>query len=123
VDLCYRRDENNLDRLAQALAEIHPKLRGAPADLPFRLDSQSLALGSNFTFTTELGALDLLGWVEPIGAFEQLEKNCEVVSIADRPVKVIGLDDLIRVKRHIRRRKDEGVLADLEDIQRLRNQR
>ncbi len=67
VDLCYARTALNLDRLAAALQEIHPSLRGAPPDLPFRLDAQSLALGANFTFETDLGPLDLLGWVEPLG--------------------------------------------------------
>src|SRR5262245_7132638 len=55
VDLCYKRERENLERLAAALQEIHPTLRGAPLDLPFRLDAQSLALGSNFTFATDLG--------------------------------------------------------------------
>jgi hypothetical protein len=62
VDLCYRRTPDNLCRLAEALTELHPTLRGAPPDLPFRLDAESLALGANFTFNTDLGPLDLLGW-------------------------------------------------------------
>src|SRR5687767_4492919 len=58
IDLCYRRTAENLERLARALQDLHPTLRGAPPDLPFRLDAQSLALGANFTFTTDLGPLD-----------------------------------------------------------------
>src|SRR6516164_4482757 len=61
VDLCYRRTADNLERLARALAELHPTLRGAPPDLPFQLDARSLALGANFTFNTDYGPLDLLG--------------------------------------------------------------
>lgn len=61
IDLCYRRTPENLERLAEALRELHPTLRGAPPDLPFRLDAQSLALGANFTFNTDEGPLDLLG--------------------------------------------------------------
>jgi hypothetical protein len=51
VDLCYRRSRDNLVRLAEALRKLKPTLRGAPADLPFRLNAESLALGCNFTFT------------------------------------------------------------------------
>ena len=40
-----------LGRLAAALAPIHPRLRGAPADLPFVLDVSSLRNGLNFTKT------------------------------------------------------------------------
>jgi hypothetical protein len=72
VDLCYHRTAENLQRLADALKELHPTLRGAPPDLPFRLDPQSLALGCNFTFQTDHGPLDLLGWVEPFGTYEEL---------------------------------------------------
>jgi hypothetical protein len=75
VDLCYRRSGENLERLASALKDLHPSLRGAPADLPFKIDAQSLALGANFTFNTDLGPLDLLGWVEPFGPFEKLVPN------------------------------------------------
>src|SRR5581483_1626343 len=55
IDLCYRRTADNLARLAAALKQLHPTLRGAPPDLPFRIDAESLALGSNFTFNTDLG--------------------------------------------------------------------
>jgi hypothetical protein len=53
VDLCYRRSADNLTRLAEALKELHPTLRGAPPDLSFRLDAQSLALEANFTFNAD----------------------------------------------------------------------
>ena len=39
VDLCYRRSEENLSRLAKALQELHPRLRGTPKDLPFRREA------------------------------------------------------------------------------------
>src|SRR5438105_4341033 len=60
VDLCYRRTEDNLVRLANALKEMNPSLRGAPPDLPFVIDARSLALGSNFTLNTSIVPLDLL---------------------------------------------------------------
>jgi predicted nucleotidyltransferase len=122
VDLCYRRTEENLQRLAIALREIHPTLRGAPPDLPFQLDAKSLALGSNFTFNTDLGPLDLLGWVEPLGGYEQLLPNADRTEITDLSVLVIGLDDLIKIKAHIRRPKDRAILIQLEEIKRMREE-
>jgi predicted nucleotidyltransferase len=123
VDLCYRRSPENLSRLAEALREIHPTLRGAPADLPFRLDAQSLALGANFTFNTDSGPLDLIGWVEPLGSYDDLVQRAEKVSLGDVSVMVIGLEDLIAIKRHLRRPKDEATLFQLEALKRLRDQR
>src|SRR5512142_2554774 len=38
LDICYARDAANLDKLASALAPFHPRLRGAPPELPFLWD-------------------------------------------------------------------------------------
>jgi len=123
IDLCYERDAANLERLAAALKTLHPSLRGAPPDLPFLLDARSLALGSNFTFNTDIGPLDLLGYVEPLGGYEQLLPGSESVRLGEIEVRFMGLDDLITVKRHIRRPKDQVALLQLEAIKRLREQR
>jgi hypothetical protein len=69
---CYRRSADNLERLAAALSELGVGLRGAPANLPFQVDARSLALGSNFTLTTRVGDLDLLGYLEPLGGYEAI---------------------------------------------------
>src|SRR5262249_34816341 len=120
VDLCFRRTPDNLRRLAAALRELHPTLRGAPPDLPFRLDAESLALGANFTFNTDLGPLDLLGWVEPFGPYENLLPHVEAIPVGAGTLQTIGLDDLIAIKRHIGRPKDKVALVQLEALKRLR---
>ena len=120
IDLCYLRKQQNLERLAAALQEIHPTLRGAPPDLPFRLDAQSLALGNNFTFDTDLGPVDFLGWLEPIGTYENLQPAAEEYELSTFRVKTIGLHDLIRIKEHIRRPKDQLALLQLYEIRKLR---
>lgn len=122
VDFCYRRTTDNLARLAAALRELKPTLRGAPPGLPFRIDAQSLALGSNFTFSTPFGDFDLLGYVEPLGAFEELDRNAETIPFGDSNVRVTSLDDLITIKRHIGRPKDRDSLAHLLAIKRLRDE-
>jgi predicted nucleotidyltransferase len=119
VDLCYRRTRENLQRLAEALKELHPTLRGAPADLPFRLDAESLALGSNFTFNTDQGPLDLLGWVEPFGPYEKLLPRAQRIPAGSLSLLTIGLDDLITIKRHLGRPKDQAALVQLEALKRL----
>jgi hypothetical protein len=122
VDFCYRRTAENLSRLANALGELHPTLRGAPPDLPFRLDAESLALGSNFTFDTDFGPLDLLGWVEPFGNYERLVPRAEQFDLGSVTVKAIGLDDLIAIKRHLGRPKDQAALVQLESLKQMREE-
>jgi hypothetical protein len=123
VDLCYRRTTENLRRLADALGRLTLTLRGAQPDLKFRLDAEALALGMNYTFEVDgEHALDLLGHLEPIGGYDDLVTGCEVMQVAGRSVRVIGLDDLIRIKRHLGRPKDRESLLQLEAIRRLREQ-
>ena len=45
LDVVYERSPENLQRLARALASHDPYLRGAPPDLPFRLDAETLRHG------------------------------------------------------------------------------
>jgi predicted nucleotidyltransferase len=121
TDLCYRRSKQNLERLAAALGELQPSFRGAPRDLPIVLDAHALALGSNYTLNTAMGPLDLLGWVEPLGAYEALLPASETYWLGDLAVRTIGLEDLIRIKQHIGRAKDRESLLQLLAIRELRN--
>lgn len=122
VDLCYRRTPENLKRLALMLVELGATLRGAPKGVPFKLDAKTLETGSNFTFETPIGDLDILGHVEPIGDFEQLAVHAETHPAGRFQFRTIALDDLIRVKRHLNRRKDQDSLFQLLAIKRLREE-
>jgi hypothetical protein len=118
--LCYRRTPENLKNLAAALKDLNPTLRSAPADLPIRLDAESLALGNNYTFETSLGPLDLLGWVEPLGTFEVLVPASESYKVGALNLRTIGLEDLITIKQHIGRPKDRESLLQLLAIREIR---
>jgi len=121
VDLCYRRTPENLERLARALRTLKLTLRGAPPELTFRVDARALALGSNFTFEVDAEyALDLLAYLEPVGTYEDLLPGSETLQMSGKTVRVIGLEDLIRIKRHLARPKDREALLQLEAIKRLR---
>jgi predicted nucleotidyltransferase len=122
VHFCYERTHENLERLAIALKELGVSLRGAPPGLPFVVDARSLALGSNFTLNTPFGALDLLGYVEPIGTYDDLVRSATVVALGEHQVQVISLDDLIAIKRHIGRPKDRESLYQLLAIKRKREE-
>jgi len=106
----------------RALRELKVFLRGSPPNLPFQIDAKSLALGSNFTFSTPEGDLDLLGWVEPLGGYEEIAPNAEEFPVDDLVFRAISLDDLIRVKQHIRRPRDEDALRQLLAIKRARGE-
>ncbi|MBI2219159.1 MAG: hypothetical protein HYU51_17900 [Candidatus Rokubacteria bacterium] len=117
VDLCYRRTPENLERLASVLGTLRLSLRGAPPELKFHIDARALALGQNYSFEVDGEfALDLLAYLEPIGVFEDLLPRTETMDVGGRPVPVIGLGDLIRIKQYLRRPKDRASLVQLEAI-------
>ncbi len=118
LDLAYRRDRENLSRLAAALAPHRPRLRGAPPDLPFLWDDLTLRSGLNFTLTTDLGDLDLLGEVPGVGNFAAVERGSSLLEVGRLPVKVMDLDTLARSKRAAGRVKDLLDLAEIAEIRR-----
>ncbi len=123
VDLCYQRTAENLQRLAAALKELNVSLRGAPKDLPIVLDARALALGNNYTFETPNdGNLDLLGYVEPLGDYTRLDTTASNYQVGDLELRVIDLDDLITIKKHINRPKDRESLHQLLAIKKIREE-
>jgi len=82
LDVCYSRSAHNLAALEHALAPFHPTLRGAPSDLPFRLDAATLRAGLNFTLSTTAGDLDLLGEVAGVGAFADVARDAVTMGSA-----------------------------------------
>ncbi len=106
IDICHARDRENLLRLADALREVHARLRGAPAELPFRLDAKTLANGDSFTFTTDVGSLDILATPAGTLGYDDLVRTAETVSAFGEEFAVASLEDLIHMKRAAGRPKD-----------------
>lgn len=119
LDICYDRRTDNLRRLSEALRPFAPALRGAPAGLPFHLDPETLTSGLNFTLTTTLGDVDLLGDVTGLGMYDVVVRLSSSVPIYDRDINVLTLDGLERAKRAAGRMKD---LMDLAEILEIRKQ-
>jgi hypothetical protein len=116
VDVCYARDVANLTRLIRALQSVNATLRGAPKDIPFILDEETLRRGLNFTFETDVGDIDLLGEVSGVGAYADCLENSERVEIFGYSFRVISLGKLIDAKRAAGRMKDLMALPELEAI-------
>src|SRR5262245_8941606 len=72
IDIVYSRSEENIVAVAEVLAPLHPYPRGVLPGLPFRWDKKTISQGLNFTLTTELGEIDLLGEITGGGSYNDL---------------------------------------------------
>lgn len=116
LDVVYRRNRENIGKLAAALAPFNPYLRGAPSGLPFRWDEKTIARGLNFTLATTLGDLDLLGEIAGGGDFEDLVAHSITLHVFGIDCYCLSLRQLIQAKRASARPKDLDTIAELEAI-------
>jgi transcriptional regulator with XRE-family HTH domain len=122
LDIAYARGRRNLERLAAALRHVGVTLRGAPEDLPFQVDAQTLQAGMNFTFITEFGPFDILGHVDGIRSYEELREGAETQVVGGIPVQVASLNHLIGMKRKVDRTKDQLMVEEYVSMERLRRE-
>ena len=118
VDLCYGTGHGNLEKLADALTEVHAELRGAEPGMPFRLHAQTLARGDSFTFTTDVGWVDIMARPAGTDGYDDLARTADAAELFGYRVLVASVDDLIRMKGAAGRPKD---LLALEELGALRD--
>ncbi len=116
LDVVYGRSDENLQRVVVALSPFRPYLRGAPPGLPFRWDARTLRNGLNFTLTTTIGDIDLLGDIVGGGGYDDLVHRTIVLEVFGIRCRCLDLERLIEVKRAAGRPKDLEVIAELEAI-------
>src|SRR5213075_951683 len=60
VDVCFRFSFENLMRLHQVLADLHPRHPMTPQKLPFEVSEENWSPLNNLYLQTDLGVLDCL---------------------------------------------------------------
>ena len=119
IDIFFARDQENREAVVRALSPYHPHLRGAPEDIPFFFDARALRDIMALTLTTDMGAVDIMSEVAGAESFDAVWQRSVEMEIADVPVHVCSLDDLIAMKRAANRPKDQLHVMELEALQRL----
>jgi len=121
LDIVPNPARENLTRLASALAEANAQAAGIndfdDSEIPMSaVRVEDLLQGGNFRLVTDLGDLDLFGWVSGIEAenlYAELDGDALTGNIEGITVRVCSLDALRAMKRAA------GRPQDLEDLDRL----
>ena len=116
LDFCYSRENENLTRLVNALGQFSPRPRDFPRDLPYIFDESTLRNGTNFTFETSIGDIDMLGEVKGIGGYKCAVQQSVIYEIYGTEVRALTLDALIIAKTAADRPKDHVVLPELRAL-------
>ncbi len=116
LDFCYSRSPKNILRLFAALKDFSPKPRNFPEDLPYIFDEGTLRNGTNFTFNTSIGDIDLLGEIKGVGDFSVAIKQSVLYQIYGYSVYALDIDALIDSKTAAGRTKDLLVLPELHAL-------
>ena len=121
LDFCYLRTNENLKKIVDALSKFSPRFRGFPENLPFMFDISTLRNGTNFTFKTTIGDVDLLGEVAGVGNYKEVFESSEYKELFGFQVRVLTIDGLIKAKTAAGRTKDLLVLPELEALREVLN--
>jgi hypothetical protein len=116
VDVGMRFSADNLMRLQEALADLHPVHRMTPQRLPLRLTPESCRDLKNLYLDTDLGQLDCLGTIQGVGDFEHVKEHSVEVNLPAGICRILSLDALIRSKEALGRPRDRDSLLQLKAI-------
>jgi hypothetical protein len=117
IDLCCRFTPENLLKLQDAIADVHPVHRLTPQKLPLRLTRENCAGLDNLYIGTDLGVLDCLGNVLGVGDYDDVKEHSVEISLAGGQCRVLDIDSLIKSKEAMNRPRDREAVIQLKAIQ------
>lgn len=86
IDICAAITDETLTALRDALKEFHPQHRMNPSFKPSFMDVPSASEGvRNIYLETDLGVLDILSAVPPVGSFDIIKKNSVAIQLYGFP--------------------------------------
>jgi hypothetical protein len=113
LDIVHERSEENVASPLDALRELHAYYRLQP-ERRLRPKTSHLSTSGHQLLVTKLGALDVLGAIEPGGSYADLLDHSEKMQVGSLTVQVLDLETLITIKKTMGREKDLAVLAVLK---------
>ncbi len=117
IDVTPERSSDNLERLAEALAELDARLAapGAPEGLKIPLDAGTFN-APVMKFVTRAGELDVVLETLQAGGYRQLIERAATYEVFGMQIQVASLEDIIASKQASNRPKDRAHLELLREL-------
>lgn len=119
ADICPARDEENLERLAAALAELDARIAvpDEPGGVDFPHDPQFIGRVATWNLVTRYGRFDISFQPSGTRGYEDLRRGAAEYDLGDGLiVPVASLLDIIRSKEAAGREKDRRALPTLRRL-------
>ncbi len=121
LDICVAMTDEEIHKLRKALQDLNPIHRMNPnAQISFLEQPKDLRNIKNIYLRTNLGVLDIMSELPPIGNFEAIKINAIEIDLYGYKCKIIALEDLIKIKETMTRPKDKETLEYLKKIQKIK---
>lgn len=117
LDICAAITKSNLSSLRLALENLNPRHRMNPQFKPSFLETPKTPEEmKNIYLETDLGILDIMSSLPPIGNFELIKGRSIPIDLYGKTCHVIALEDLIAIKEVMKRPKDIQAVQELKLI-------
>jgi hypothetical protein len=113
LDVCCPFGEENVRRIASAVADLHPVHRLTAQRLPLELTQSSFGDLKNLYLNTDLGKLDCLSEVLGVGDFQAVNQRSVVASFSYGQFRFLDMEALIASKRAVGRERDLAAVRSL----------
>lgn len=121
IDICCDFSPENLLRLQQAVADLHPVHRMTPRRLPLDLTAENCQNLKNLYLDTDFGQLDCVSFVKGLGDFNQVEQASQTIETDGIRLNVLNPDALIQSKKAMNRPRDRQAVEELEALKKLKD--
>jgi hypothetical protein len=118
VDICPANDDDNLSRLAAALADLEARIRtpDTPSGVPFPRDAAFLSGVNLLNLITRAGDLDIAFTPAGTSGYADLASRATNILVRKSTIPVASLEDVIRSKTAANRPKDRRTLPVLHQL-------
>jgi hypothetical protein len=117
IDIAYAGDRGNLERLCRAVNRFEPRMKvfGKREGRVIVLTPGVLKKQGVVQLVTSIGEVDLLDKLTGFHSFAYVRELSTVEDVGV-PVRVLGIDGLLKAKRALKRPKDMYDIAELEAL-------